>query len=81
MDNGADCTTWAANGPWTNPGDNLKVKFEPDADKKGYFYLKFKQGLYVHNHTGTNANGNKITQWEKVKQDNLLWRFELAEPR
>ena len=76
--NGAKCTTWRI-----GPEPNLRVRFERVNDanytNQEWWYIIFKDSnKCVHNHGGGNKNGAGITQWEKVKQHNLYWRFEQA---
>jgi len=61
--------------------DNLKWRVKP-AEEKGWFYivtaLDPNHDRVLHQHGGTQGNGDNITLWERVNQGNTQVRFEDA---
>jgi hypothetical protein len=71
-DNGGHITLW--NKSTHGHQGNLQVTFEPAGGE--YWYIKFvHSGKYVHVQGGLPDNNQPVTQWEKVDQANLKWRF------
>jgi len=70
--NGDPCTTWNKTTHGHQP--NLHVSFEPaGAD---YWYIRFAHsGKYLHVHGASTANDTTVSQWDKVDQPNLKWKF------
>jgi len=70
--NGGEITTWNKNTHGHQ--GNLQVTFEPAGGE--YWYIRFvHSGKYVHVQGGQGGDNQPITQWDKVDQPNLKWRF------
>jgi hypothetical protein len=73
--NGGELTLWDKNTHGHQ--GNLQVVFEPSHD--GSWFIKFvHSGKYIHVQGALTTNNCPVTQWERVEQNNLKWRFHPA---
>jgi len=71
-DNGGPCTTWNKNTHGHQ--GNLQLYFEPAGGE--WWYIHFAHsGKCLHVSGASTANDTAVTQWDKVDQPNLKWRF------
>jgi hypothetical protein len=49
------------------------------ANAQDYYYIVAKHsGKCLHQHGGTQGNGDPITQWDCVNEPNVLWQLRPA---